>query len=487
MDRFLKCLWYVGALVGMGFGLAVGAEEGGSGPVGSPAAVQSPGPSASELKAAPFSCDMTPPLGKPIYPSYKPLELIEEPLLAKGVLLQAGENRYVLCAVDFCVLANSSYDLFREKLAKAVGTSVDSVAVHTVHQHTAPHLNGDAQRLLNKYPDPPPYVDSEVWEQATDRLAQAAKEALDRLEPFDRVGLGQAKVQQVASNRRLLRDGKIVGRMSSCKDPALRAEPEGQIDPYLKTISLARGQKVLVRLHYYATHPQSFYYDPRASSDVPGFARQRLEKKEGVFQIYFTGCAGDVAMGKYNDGTREARDALTDRLYRAMEESVASTRWEPAGQMEWKTLPVKLPARTDPLMEKARQTLEDPKAPMLSRIYAACRVAYAERADRPIDISLVRIGPAWILHLPGECMIDFQLYAQSLVPDRFLAVTSYGEGGTSYICTEASYKEGGYEPSASNLAPEAEQILKQLIRTLLDVPSPTDPSPATPTPGGKKP
>lgn len=487
MSGFLKRLNFVGALVGMGLGLAVWAEETSPRSGERPAASQSAGQSAGELKAATFCADMTPPLGKPIYPSYKPLEVIEAPLLARGVVLQAGEKRYVLCAVDFCVLANSSYDLFREKLAKAVGTSVDCTAVHCVHQHTAPHLNGDAQRLLEKYPEPPPYVDFAFWEQATDRLAQAAKEALGRLEPFDRVGLGQAKVHQVASTRRILRDGKIIGRSSACKDPAVRAEPEGQIDPYLKTISLARGEKVLVRLHYYATHPQSFYYDPRASSDVPGFARQRLEKKEGVFQIYFTGCAGDVAMGKYNDGTREARDALTDRLYKAMEESVASTRWEPADKIEWKTLPVKLPARTDHLMEEAQRNLEDLKAPMLRRIYAACRIAYAERADRPIDISLVRIGPAWILHLPGECMIDFQLYAQSLAPERFLAVASYGEGATSYICTEESFKEGGYEPSASNLAPEAEHLLKQAIRTLLGVQTPDVSSPAAQPPVEKKP
>ena len=475
MNTFFREFGVMGVWVGFVLALPVWAEEGTAASKENPPLGQNIGQTPADLKAAPFSCDMTPPLGQPIYPSYKPLEVIEEPLLAKGVVLQAGQARYILCAVDFCVLANSSYDLFREKLAKAVGTRPDCVAVHTVHQHTAPHLNTDAQRLLNKYPDPPPYVDMAFWEQATDRLAQAAKEALARLEPVDRVGLGQAKVQQVASNRRILRDGKIIGRMSSCKDPALRAEPEGQIDPYLKTISLAHGDKVLVRLHYYATHPQSFYWDARASSDVPGFARQRLEKKEGVLQIYFTGCAGDVAMGKYNDGTREARDGLTERLYKAMEESVASTRWEPVGQIEWKTLPVKLPPRNDALMEQARRNLEDPKAPMLSRIYAACRVAYAERAERPIDISLVKIGPAWILHLPGECMIDFQLYAQSLVPDRFLAVASYGEGGTSYICTEASYQEGGYEPSASNLAPQAEQVLKKAIRTLLGLPTETNP------------
>ena len=52
-------------------------------------------------------------------------------------------------------------------------------------------------------------------------------------------------------------DGKLHGRMSSCTDPAQIALPEGNIDPFLKTITFARGEKPLARLHYYATHPQN--------------------------------------------------------------------------------------------------------------------------------------------------------------------------------------------------------------------------------------
>ncbi len=472
MNTLLRCWIFLGCLGGLtldqrGWAAEAGPASPESTPVASDAAQKT-----SELKVATFSCDLTPPLGSPIYPSYKPLEIIEEPLLGKGIILQAGSKRYVLCAVDWCTLCNSSHELFRQKLAKAVDTPVDHVSVHTVHQHTAPNINGDVQRLLDKYPNPPPYVNFALLEEVTDRLAGAARDALKRLEPFDRVGLGQARVEKVASNRRILRDGKILGRMSSCKDPQLQAEPEGRIDPFLKTITLARGDKPLVRLHYYATHPQSFYYDPRASSDVPGFARQRLEKKEGVFQIYFTGCAGDVAMGKYNDGTRQARDVLTERLYKAMEESVSATRWEPVETIVWKTVSVKLPPRKEPTTEKLQRILEDPKAPILTRINVAAQQAYAERADRPIEIALLQIGPARVLHLPGECMIEFQLYAQSLVPDQFLAVAAYGDDGPGYICTEASFKEGGYEPSASKVAPESEHILKEAIRTLLGVQTP---------------
>jgi len=48
-------------------------------------------------KIAVFKCDVTPPLGTPIYSSYKGLEKVETPLLAKGIILeQAG--RALCCA-----------------------------------------------------------------------------------------------------------------------------------------------------------------------------------------------------------------------------------------------------------------------------------------------------------------------------------------------------------------------------------------------------
>ena len=137
------------------------------------------------------------------------------------------------------------------------------------------------------------------------------KQSLGRLQPFDRIGAGEGKVDRVASTRRLIdKDGKVHHPRYSLvrgKDIALRDEPEGLIDPLLKTITLAHGDKPLVRLHYYASHPQSYYHDPRVTYDFPGMAREELEKKEHVFQVYFTGCAGDILVGKYNDGTPATR------------------------------------------------------------------------------------------------------------------------------------------------------------------------------------
>jgi hypothetical protein len=124
---------------------------------------------------------------------------------------------------------------------------------------------------------------------------------LDGLELFDQVGVSQAKVERVASSRRLpAGDGTVIFRMSAA-----------------------------------TTHPQSFYGDPRVSADFVGHARERLEAKEQVCQIYFTGCAGDVACGKYNDRANRARDELETRLYAAMEASAAVAHFSPVTCLAW--------------------------------------------------------------------------------------------------------------------------------------------------------
>ncbi|NLY00423.1 MAG: hypothetical protein GXY83_30380 [Rhodopirellula sp.] len=425
-----------------------------------------------QLRVATFRTDLTPPLGSPTYPSGKPLETVETPLLAKGIVLDDGRQRVVLCAIDWCGLCGPAHRLFRDKIAEAAATDVSHVTVHTVHQHTAPYVPMGALELEDETGSPPENLEPAVIHHIAQRLGDAVKKSLGQFQTFNSIGTGQAKVDRVASARRILTDaGTIRTRWSACADPDLRAKPEGRIDPMLKTITFAHGDKPLVRIHYYATHPQSFYGDPRVCYDVPGFARERLEEKEQVFQIYFTGCSGDVTMGKYNDGKPQAREELTDRLYAAMEASVAATRMAPVDRIVWRTLPLVLQLKDEADYDSAknRAVREDATKPGKERQQAARRMALAEWMSQPLQLSLLRMGPVDVMHLPGESMIEFQLFTQKQKPDRFVAVAAYGDLATGYICTEQAFSEGGYEPSASRVAPKSEAVLKGAIRKLLEV------------------
>jgi hypothetical protein len=428
-------------------------------------------PPAAPVRLAAFRGDATPPLAGRFTGGWmQPLTKRESPLWAKGVVIQQGADRYVLCALDWCELRNSSYSLFCRKLAEAAGTDVSRVAVQCVHQHTAPFVDGDAQLLLDKQPSPPRYADLPAFEEVADRVAAAVRQAIPRLEAVDRIGSGEARVERVAATRRVPGPGgKVRVRWSSCTDPELRAAAEGRIDPLLKTVTFARGNRALARLHYYATHPQTGGGDGWVGGDLVGDARERLERAEGVAQVYFTGCAGDVTVGKYNDGSPRARRELAARLLAAMEASIASTRFQPIGRIAWRTLPLRLPARTDTGFAPAenRAIVSNPGQGPKTRIMAAARVAFHERAAEPIELSVLQVGDVRIVHLPGEPMVEFQRYAQRLLPRQFVAVAGYGDGGPGYLCTEESFAQGGYEPTATMVAPSGESVLKAAIRQLL--------------------
>jgi len=420
---------------------------------------------------ATFRCDVTPGVGEPLVWATR-LVTIEDPLLAKGIVLEDGTNRYVLCAVDWCLVGNDSELAFRKALAVGAQTDPARVAIQCVHQHAAPYADDGAHRMLNTAPSPMTHLSSKFLDTVRGRLREGAKEAVGQLAPFDRIGSGQAKVERVASTRRLRgARGQIVVRYSGgAKDPEMAEAPEGLIDPVLKTVTLARGRKPIVRLHYYASHPQTFCCDGRASADFVGLAREAVEQQDQVFQVYFTGCAGDVTAGKYNDGSPGARAELAQRLKSGMQAAIAATQFAPASNALWRAESLVLPLRAEQsqMVSESRAWLENPAEPDGARVYkGAMRLAFADRINRPIEVSSLQIGAVHILHLPGEPMLEFQFFAQRTKPDHFVAVAGYGDCGPAYICTDKAIEEGGYEPSAANVGKGSEALLKSGIRALL--------------------
>jgi hypothetical protein len=186
----------------------------------------------------------------------------------------------------------------------------------------------------------------------------------------------------------------------------------------------------------------------------------------------FNGCAGNIAAGKYNDGSHKMRSVLANRLYEGMKAAIkASGKPEPA-TLSWRTAEVRFVPRqeADFSAEHFRKVLADPQQTYIVRMSASLALAWYERLKiRPtVDITSYRLGPATILHLPGEAFVEYQLFAQNVRPDDFVAVAAYGELGTAYICTDKAFAEGGYEPTASFVGPPSEALLKASIRQVLE-------------------
>lgn len=442
------------------------------------------------LHLATFACDVTPPLGHPLCGGWiEPVRAVDDPLRALGVVLLGMGQPVVLCAVDWCGIRNDAHVLWRQTLAEATHTVPENVAVQCVHPHDAPFADVEAERLVEAVPGAPRSLDLKFFQRAIQQTAEAARAALATTMPFTHIGIGQARVEQVASNRRVIGpDGKVkTWRGSSTKDKQAQAEPEGLIDPWLKTLSFWDGNRPLAALSYYATHPMSYYGKGHVSSDFCGLARQKRQADDPkVFQIYFTGCAGNIAAGKYNDGSPENRPVLRDRIYRALAAAWQATTRHLIRGWEWRMELVKLPARAEKNFgaEESRKVLESSQESKARRGNAAFQLAWLKRIERPIELTCLDFGPltppsppppggeggmkgAVVVHLPGEPFVEYQLYAQEQRKDAFVCVAGYGDGGLGYLPTARAYGEGGYETTVALAGPASEHLLQGALAKLL--------------------
>lgn len=426
------------------------------------------------LRIATFSVDITTPTDRPVGLGFIPtLKTVEHPLLARGVLLIDSHEACVICSLDWMEVHNESYDFLRRTIAEAAGVQESHVALHCLHQHTAPAMSTAAQRLQLDESDERRVATAEYLLDVSKKLSGAIRTAKQNMQQVTRLGTGKTRVDRVASNRRIEKaDGSIQGRGSNTKTAAhLRELPEGVIDPFVRTVSFENAAGAVAHLHYYASHPQSFYGDGRASYDVPGIIRKQLEAKTGVFQLYLTGCGGDVAFGKYNDGSRRARDELTARLQFGIEKSIADLKHSTVSPLKWTIRGMTFPLRTDAAFSESanRKILEDADAAVSSRRKAAINLAWIERvkSGRPVELSCLSIGAVQMLHLPGEPFVQFQLAAQRMRPDGFVCVAGYGDCGMGYIGGDRIFNDrGGYEQTYSFAGP-SENLFFRTIRELL--------------------
>jgi len=349
------------------------------------------------------------------------------------------------------------------------------VTVHTAHQHDAPGCDFTAERILKEHGITPHRYEGTFHRELIQRLGKAAKESLENVQPVTHIGLGSAPVYKVASNRRIVGpDGKVGDmRGSSCKNAEMIAAPEGLIDPDVSLVSFWNGDKPVAILSYYACHPQSYYRTGIANPDFPGIARfMRQLAVPDVLHVHFNGAGGNVAAGKYNDGSHENRLILAERLADGMRRAWEATERTPItkADVHWAVVPVGLPVGKHLIAEELEKRMVEEKN-MTVVEDCARKLDWLERrnAGIMIDVSCLTLGKARILHLPGELFVEYQLMAKKERPDLFVTMAAYGDYTPGYIGTAVAYEQGGYEtsPRSSNVAPEVETVLSNVIKELL--------------------
>lgn len=427
----------------------------------------------SDLKIALFKVDVTPPIGAQL--AYSRNEQIGTPIFIRGILLDDGQARAVILASDFIYYWGEAWYAWRRAVAAVAKTSADRVFLHAIHQHDSIRVTPEWNDLCQL--SGVEAVDADYCHDTLDKLTRAVGKAVaGNWQQISHLLTAERRVAGLAANRRLLnaQDECFAMRFSMCHDPQLQKLPVGVIDPMLRTIAFADSEsKLVAALHFYATHPMGAYLRRMVSQDVPGvaldYAEQELEN--GPFNLYLTGCGGNVTFGKYNVADPEhALTLLGNRLGAAIVANLRHLEEQPMSAMTFATATFDYPL--DPtITEAAMQTRVEQAPPGQPDRQAISRLLIARNWEQWRHCNLYRLslGPdVHLLSLPGEMCVEYQLYAQSLIPERFLACAAYGNCTYHYIPTAAMFAEGGYEPRGSITTPAVEKRLKQALLEVLD-------------------
>ena len=197
----------------------------------------------------------------------------------------------------------------------------------------------------------------------------------------------------------------------------------------------------------------SYYGDGRVSSDFvrPGPAAARQDDDPDVFQVYFTGCAGNVTAGKYNDGSKENRADPPRRVHDgivAAEKRCGPSRWgRCAGRpttscrradradVEPRQLEARSATRRTPSSTATGRRSSSPGCGGSDRSARSCSVPARQRRDAAAPAGRV------VRRVPAR--------RRRSAPKRFVATAAYGDGGPWYIPTQEAYPDGGYEVSVA--------------------------------------
>ncbi len=429
----------------------------------------------SGIRLSTFSEDITIPIGHRcmgILPQ-KSIQ-IADPLEARGLVLRSDALPIVLVALDWCEVRNGSYEEWRRSLAEAAQTTPERVLVASLHQHDAPVVDADAAKLLEDVGLTDELFAKGFHQEALQRVSDAVRKSLAQEQRVTHIGTSHAIVENIASNRRMVSSNGTVqfSRGSSSGRDAVFSRRRGWGDRSSPAnhFLLERGSvsigNALVR-----NAPDELLRQRVVSADFVGLARRlRQQETKKTFQIYFSGCSGDVTAGKYNDGTPESRAGLIQRLHEAMVRSSDAVEKIPLTAMHFRKSSLRLDyaSKAELAADVLQKQLKDASVKTETRILAAMGLASRRRVEQglAIDFPCVDLGATQVVLFPGESFVGFQLMAQRLSPNRPVFPIGYGECWPGYVPTEKAFQDG-FGDSWIWVAPGSEAKIEQSLREVL--------------------
>lgn len=390
--------------------------------------------SGATLRAGVAKVDITPPTGLAMwgYGNRKlPSTGTLDPLYARVLVLEAGDTRLALVALDMGrPFGPASLAHLRETAMKA--SAIAYVLVAASHTHSGPVIQ-------DEYPS----GGTPAWETAAlEKIAKAIDDA--RTHAVDaRLGTGYG-VAYIGHNRlRVNPDGTV-----TWFERNKTMVPTAPVDPTVSVLRVdtADGKPLAIVVNY-SCHPVVFGPDNlQYSADFPGVMTKTVEQAFGgePLCIFLQGAPGDInpyyAVTPLEQDAVKMRDGAGERLGQeaARVAKAIHTEAVPEASLDFAEDLVTFRLRWD--ADKFREAVTRVFGPKAFETYAA-RVK--PEMQLPVTTVLINKRIA-LMGMPGEPFVEFQISWRDRCPLRDAFFLGYANGYFGYFPTIRAATLGGY-------------------------------------------
>jgi neutral ceramidase len=465
----------------------------GAGPAAAGRDSQTPA-KAGTLEVGYGKADITPGLGTPCALGLDD-ELLEvfDPLYIRAVWLQSGARTVLILTGDVIGVSGGDADEFAALVEKAAGVPRSHILITSTHTHQTANSRWETGRFLAPYGLEEKFVSLKFKDQYIGGLLEAARQAKASAVPCE-MAYAEFPVQDIASNRRLPVGGGKVEFRSSRATADMRAKPEGKIDPLLRAV-LFRSLKdaSMIGIVNYNCHPTAAGGEELgyATGDFPGVGMTMAEEKMGNLRLlHLTGTAGEINPGKYvvNDsgtaaGRQRAVQVMGERYAQAILGAVGKARsWTAVTELELSRESFGLSLQDIPPLEeikkkmavaveeyKKKKAAGNPEPGRVRGLADEYDFYHSKDGKLLTQAAALRLGDVFFAFLPGEEMLKLgEELREHFGRPRLLNVSLALDSGTSYVVPQVYFDEGGYEPTATRLAPAAYVELREKTISLLE-------------------
>ena len=363
-----------------------------------------------------------------------PFKGIHDSIFAQAMYLSNGKEEVLLITSDLIGHSHHNVDRLKGMINKKAGIPEEKIFITATHNHGGP-VNGTYVPGKELPDDVSEYVDVLYG-----KLLQISIQAKDETFPV-KIGYEKGESRVNINRRATYSEGEVwLGR-----------NPDGACDHDLDIIKFTDtdGRPVAVHVNYPCHGTCTGQDNYQLTGDWPGISANMMKDKLGeeVIIMVTAGASADInpIYGPNNNFRQvnavaygvasEALDLVEKCVTTEYSElrSAASSATFP-GKKGWKT---HLPQES------------------------------ISGDDVTINFSAIRMGNIVLAGISGELFTEIGMNVKNRSTGSTTIMT-HCNGASGYICTDASYAEGGYEPKVSRLMPGSEADFENMLVELIE-------------------